>query len=260
MTINQLYSISFSHTDFQPTMTAIRDAFFPTPYSEYMFLGVYIVLCFTYMIFGINFTTGLSKMLLKSSPVLFLISYFFYTILSNPAGPGESVDGIDNLERLIFGLIFSCLGDCYLVFDSFFIHGLLSFACAQLIYISMFNGHLLLFIIPAQSELVTAAAVGLVSLLVFFSILPRLSYALVIPAAMYCLLISVMLWCAVVTMQQDTKLPTLQSAIGACLFYMSDLLLSLNRWRLQIPHGHYLIIATYYAAQILIFFSVINNF
>ena len=164
------------------------------------------------------------------------------------------------MVRLFFGLAFSCLGDCYLVFDSFFIHGLLAFACAHLIYIYVFNGAVLLFAIPGQSELTTAVAIGLVSLLVYFYVLPKLGCVLVVPAAMYCVLISLMLWCALVTLQYDPRPSTLQGALGACLFYTSDLILTLNRWRLQIPFGPHVIMITYYAAQFLIFFSIINTF
>lgn len=199
-------------------------------------------------------------MILKSLPVLFLIGFFFYVVVSLPIGPVSPVGNVHNLERLVFGLVFSCLGDCYLVFDSFFVHGLLSFACAQLIYISLFNGGQLLFSTPSQSEFTVAIAIGLVSLLIYLYILPKLGYVLVVPAAVYCVLISVMLWCAMVTMQQDGNSSTCQGALGACLFYTSDIILTVNRWRLQIPYGSYLVIGTYYAAQILIFLSVINSF
>lgn len=241
-------------------MAAIRDAFFPTSSSEFIVLGIYALLCLIYVIFGMNCTRKWLKMLLKCSPVLFLIAFFFYTVTSLNLGPMQTVGDVKNLERIIFGLIFSCLGDCYLVFDSFFILGLLSFTFAQLIYISIFGGGMLLFEMPAESELITAAAVGLVSLLVYFSIFPKLNYVLVVAAALYCLLISIMLWCALVTMQHNTKLSTSQGAIGAGFFYVSDLVLSITRWRLQIPFGSYIIICTYYAAQIFIFLSVINDF
>ena len=110
---------------------------------------------------------------------------------------------------------------------------------------------------PAPNELVIAAAVGIVSLTVYLYILPKLGRALVIPAALYCILLSLMLWCALVTLQHDTKLPTLQGAIGACLFYTSDLILSVNRWGTSIPGGAHLIIGTYYVAQLFIFLSVL---
>lgn len=241
-------------------MAAIRDAFFPTPFSMYLFLGMYLVLCLIYMTCGINVSMKPLKMVLKSSPVLFLIVFFIYTVSSVQMGPVQTVGDIDDLERLLFGLIFSFLGDCYLVFDSFFIHGLLSFACAQLIYVALFGGRVLLFIVPAQRELMTAAAVGFVSLWVYFYVLPKLSRVLVVAAALYCLLISLMLWCALVTLQQNAHLATLLGAIGACLFYTSDLILSLNRWGFTIPLEPHLVIGTYYAAQILIFLSVIYTF
>ncbi len=243
-------------------MGAIRDEFFPTPNFEYMIVGTYILLCLMYMTIGINFTTGCLKMLLKCAPILFLITFFLYTTTSLHIGPLHPVGNVDNLERIVFGLMFSCLGDAYLVYDSF-IHGIISFACAHLIYIGYFGGEVHLFIPPSYDELVIAAAVGLVSLLIYLYILPKLDYVLVIPAAVYCLVISLMLWCAIVTMRQNTELSTMQGAIGACLFYMSDLLLAVNRWNRwnhQIPFGPYLVISSYYLAQLLIFLSTLNTF
>lgn len=241
-------------------MAAIRDAFLPTPYSGFMLVSVYVLLCLLYIVFGKKLATGLPKMILKSLPILFLIAFFIKTVTSLPIGPVQGVGDVEHLERLIFGLGFSCLGDCYLVFDSFFVHGLLSFACAQVVYIGLFNGGLLLFNIPTQSELLVAVAIGLVSVLVYLYILPKLSCVLVVPAAIYCMLLSCMLWCSIVSMQQNATLSTLQGAIGSCLFYSSDLVLSLDRWGMKSFYGPYVIIVTYYSAQILIFFSVINSF
>ena len=243
-------------------MGAIRDEFFPTPNSEYALIVIYIVLCLIYMAIGMN-TMGFFKMLLKCSPVVFLIAFFIYIVTSLGVNPSRGVVNVENLERVIFGLMFSCLGDAYLVYDSFFIHGLLAFACAHLIYIGIFGGALLLFITPSYNELVIAAAVTLVSTFTYLYVLPELrkqSVILVVAAAVYCLLISLMLWCALVTMHQDTKLSTVQGAVGAGFFYISDLLLSVNRWGLKIPLGPHLVIGSYYFAQILIFFSVLNEF
>lgn len=242
-------------------MGSIRNQFFPTPYSEYTVIGLYITLCLIYMAFGIHLSTKILKMILKCSPILFLIIFFIYNVTSIHMGPLQGVGEVSNLERILFGLIFSVLGDGYLVFDqSLFIHGLLAFSCAHIVYITLFGGTVLLFTVPTQSELVIAAAVGLVSILVYCYIFPKLGKMLIVPAAMYCILISIMLWCALVTRQHDPRLPTLQGAIGACLFYMSDILLSVNRWGTQIPCGDYLVMITYYAAQILIFLSVLNYF
>ena len=241
-------------------MGVIRDTFFPTPSFEYMILGAYVTLCFTYMTFAIHSTNKLLKAILKCAPVLFLLAFIFYTITRLQFGPMQGRGDPQDLERIVFGLIFSVLGDFYLVFDSFFMFGIFSFMCTQLIYTALFGGHMLLFYMPANNELFVAAGVGLVSLLVFFYILPKLSRILVLPAALYCLVLSVMLWCAIVTQLQNPILSTLQSAVGAGLFYISDILLSVNRWRNSVPFGSYLIISTYYVAQILIFLSVLNKY
>ena len=247
-------------------MAIIKDGFFPTPYSMYMFLGTYLVLCLTYVAFGLNLSTEklskkLAKMVLKGLPVLFLIVFFVYSVSSVHVGPVQTLGrDIDDLPRVFFGLVFSFLGDCYLMFDSLFVHGLLAFACTQLIYVALFGGRMLLVIVPSYGEIMAAMAVSLVSVWVYCYIFPKLSRVLVVAAALYCILISLMLWCALVTLMQDAQLPKLQGAIGACLFYTSDLLLTLNRWGPAIPYGPNLVMATYYAAQVFIFLSVINAF
>ena len=252
-------------TEFLPSllrnkeMAIIKDDFFPTPYHEYAVLGIYVALCSIYMVFGIHSSSKILKMLLKCAPVLFLITFFIHAASKVELDPMQGVEDAANLERIIFGLIFSCVGDCYLVFDSLFILGILAFTATQLIYIGLFGGGILLFSMPNQNELIIAAAIALVSTLVFLSILPKLNCVLILPVAIYCSIISIMLWCAIVTMQQSIELSTSQGAVGACLFYTSDLLLGVNRWKLQIPCGSYLIMFTYYAAQILIFLSVINT-
>ena len=241
-------------------MGAIRNEFFPTPYSKYTVIGLYITLCLIYMAFGIRFSTKLLKMMLKCSPILFLIIFFIYIGTSINIGP-VGIGNVKDLERILFGLIFSALGDCFLVFDQLlFIHGLLAFSCTHIVYITLFGGKDLLLTVPTQSELVIAAAIGLVSILVCSYVLPKLRKMLIVPAAMYSILISFMLWCALVTLQHDPRLSTLQCAIGACLFYMSDILLSVKLSGTEIPCGDYLVIMTYYAAQILIFLSVLENF
>jgi hypothetical protein len=247
-------------------MGVIKNAFFPTPYSMYSLLGIYLALCIAYVLIGIHLLSSktllvkLAKMILKGSPIVLLMGYFLYSVNSIHMGPVQAAGERDDLERIFFGLLFSFLGDCYLVFDSFFILGLLSFACSQFIYVVLFGGKILLFIMPSWTGFMAAVAVGLVSLWVYCYVYPKLSRVLVVAAALYCILISLMLWCALVMLMQDNRLATLQGAIGACLFYTSDLLLAVNRWGKDIPYGSYLVIATYYAAQVFIFLSVINRF
>ncbi len=237
-------------------MGIIRDTFFPTVNTEYIFFGVYFGLCLAYMTFGIQLNKKLVKATLKCAPVAFLVVFFFSTVLRMDFGPAN--DKV-NLERVLFGLLFSLLGDFYLVFDSFFMLGILAFASAHILYARLFDGGNILFTAYYQNELVSAVAVALVTILIYLYILPKLSWVLVLPAAIYSFLISVMLWCAITTMLRDPRPATQQGALGACLFYTSDLILSVNRWRIKLPYGSHIVIGTYYCAQILIFLSVINN-
>lgn len=247
-------------------MGVIYESFFPNRQQEYMLIASFAVLCLVYVLFGLRSSSKLLKVILKCAPIVLLLTFIIYITstklsLGPIQGRGNSVD----LERVIFGLIFSVLGDFYLVFDIFFLLGIISFAAAQLMYINVFGGWTLYIAFSTYSEIVTAeivtaVAVALVSALVYFYILQKLSWVLVVPAALYCVLLSVMLWCALVTFQRKPSTSAMVGAVGACLFYTSDLLLAVGRWRLDIPYSSYVIIITYYAAQLLIPLHVINKF
>lgn len=243
-------------------MGVVYTSFFPNRQREYILIISYIILCLVYVIFGIRSSSKLLKVILKCAPVFLLLAFIIYVTSKLNLGPIQGKGNAVDLERVIFGLIFSFLGDFYLVFDLLFLLGIISFAAAQLTYINLFGGWTLLYFSFSvdYNEIITAVAIALVSALVYFYILQKLSWVLVIPAALYCVLLSVMLWCALVSLQRDPSLPAILGAVGACLFYTSDLLLAVSRWRLNIPCGPYIIITTYYASQLLIFLHVIHKF
>ena len=243
-------------------MSEVYASFFPTRQQEYMLISSYTILCLMYVLLGIRSSSKLLQMILKGAPLFLLLTFIIFVTGASKLNFGP-IQGKENpvyyLGHVIFGLIFSFLGDLYLVFDSLFLLGVISFTATQLAYIKIFGGwSLLLSSSTIQSEnIITAVAITLVSALVFFSILPKLSWVLVIPAVLYCMVISLMLWSALVTLQHESSLSAKLGAIGACLFYTSDLLLALSRWRLNIPYGQHLIIITYYVAQLLIPLHVI---
>lgn len=42
-------------------------------------------------------------------------------------------------RRILFGLVFCCIGDAFLVWDQYFLHGMAAFGVAQVIYTSAFG-------------------------------------------------------------------------------------------------------------------------
>ena len=223
------------------------------------YVGIYVVFSLVYIFVGMRIQLKLIKGLLKCAPILLLI-YLCVTLLQRfGQGPVGHVELTMHFERVLFGLVFSCIGDIYLIFEGFFIHGIASFAIAQLIYIFLFHGHKLI-LLSSYNELLVGIIVALVSLLVYSYLLPKLSRILAISLIGYCILISLMLWSSLVQMFHSHDRGTFVGVIGAAMFYTSDLLLGVNRWRIKILFGSELVMITYYVAQLSIFFSRIILF
>lgn len=225
--------------------------------SDTLFVCIYLSLCLVYIAVGIHLDSKLLRGLLKCAPVVLLIYTCFSILRTFGRGPIGHAELVKKLETTLFGLIFSCIGDAYLVADGFFIHGIASFAIAQTLYIFLFQGHTLLSLSPTYTELLTAMAVLLVSVTIYLYLLPKLSHILAMFLAVYCLLISFMLWSSLSQVLQSYSSRTVMGAVGAGMFYTSDLLLGVRLWRINLPFGRQLVMITYYAAQILIFSSQI---
>ncbi|KAK9410065.1 lysoplasmalogenase-like TMEM86A [Crotalus adamanteus] len=121
-----------------------------------------------------------------------------------------------NACRIFAGLIFSALGDAFLIWQEqgFFIHGLLMF--------------------------------GPFTYLV----------------AVYIALIGFMGWRAMAGVQLCNDLWTwtkLSACIGSVLFMVSDLTIAVNKFCFPVPYSRVIIMATYYAAQMLIALSAVES-
>lgn len=216
----------------------------------YFVTGVYIGLCLMHLFVGLHIKNKLIIIVLKCAPILFLIAMTFSAVAGNRFGPLTS--NRSELENMFWGLVFSCIGDFYLVFDNLFLLGVGSFAIAQAIYVFLFDGPSLLMHPFGQIEVTTAIAVGLVSALIYLYLLPKFSPVLAVALFVYCVLISTMLWSAIVRAQINPSAQRWSAAVGACLFYTSDMILGLKRWRLNIPCGDFLVMSTYFGAQMFI--------
>ena len=221
----------------------------------YLFPVLYAGLCIFYLAVGINSNYKAVKAVLKCTPIVCLILSAFFYSMPFAMGPIGHQEASKSYERLLYGLVFSCLGDLYLVFPKTFLLGVISFG------IALFGESVLMFLYnPTVSEITVAIAIGMVSLFVYFYILPKLNWILIVPFFAYCILISTMLWSAIVKMlQTPNDSSCILGAVGACLFFTSDLVLAL-RGKLDVPYGPVIVMVTYYSAQLLISLSVITKF
>ncbi|XP_036162614.1 lysoplasmalogenase isoform X2 [Myotis myotis] len=179
--------------------------------------------------------------LVKCLPVLCLVGL----LRANPgssSGSGSGSSGGYSL-RLQVALLFSALGDVFLIWPENFLYGVLAFGMAQLLYSWAFGFS------PLRPGLLVP--IVLYSLPFSGLLLLHLPPDLVLPVSAYGLALSTMLWQGLAR-GGSTRW-------GALLFAASDSLLSWHTFIQPLAHGRLLIMATYYAAQLLITLSAFQS-
>lgn len=158
----------------------------------------------------------------------------------------------DWYARLIAaGVVFSLVGDVFLVLPGGFRHGLGAFLLAQIAYIAAFHRGALSagIIVPA---LVLA---GVVAGMLWY-LWPALDRGLKAPVAFYVMMISLMAALAIGRALAQPTSSALLAAGGAALFLCSDATLAVNRFRRPFRLAELVVLATYFTAQWLIARSV----
>ena len=159
--------------------------------------------------------------------------------------------------KLIFALIFSTLGDIFLLFkgELFFMLGLGSFLIAHVWYIVIFTNRLrgkgnlkslVILILPV-----------LVYLGVFLSLLwnQEKMIPIRIPVVVYACVISTMLLLASSLFLANDK-SKIQLLFGALYFVISDSCLAWNLFHSEIPHASLIVMSTYLLAQLLLTWGI----
>ncbi|WP_341921168.1 lysoplasmalogenase family protein [Polaromonas sp. YR568] len=148
---------------------------------------------------------------------------------------------------LLAGLAFSLAGDCFLMFQGFFIPGLLSFLVAHLFYIALFKQGQPWF--PSRRALAATLGVGVLMYAFLFNGLnPMLRFAV----AAYVIVIALMAAQAIGRAAVLRDRASLGVAIGAGFFMLSDALLATNKFAQPLLMAQLWVLGTYYIAQVLI--------
>ncbi|CAI8024559.1 Lysoplasmalogenase-like protein TMEM86A [Geodia barretti] len=222
------------------------------------FIPCYGALCIIFVYLDYKTKSKIVKLTLKCSPLLMLMLAVTKNLIVSSASTSPSAPGSTNkLYQLFWGLLFSVFGDAYLVFSNTFLLGVVSFAIAQGIYVSMFGGELALFQGASNIEMIIGIIVISISCTVYVSIVSHMKPLLAVLAALYCVLISTMLCTALIQAYRSATYPTIAGATGAALFYLSDMMLSVNKWGVKFLYAQVLIMTTYYCAQLFIAASVL---
>ena len=151
------------------------------------------------------------------------------------------------ISWLLTALAASLAGDAFLMFDGFFLPGLLAFLLAHLAYIALLRQDA-----PWLAAPRAALVIALVGLAVFVLLwIGGLPAALRAPVAVYVLAIAVMASWAVSRATVLADGPAWAVAVGAISFLISDATLAVNRFVMPLHHSAVWVLGSYYAAQCL---------
>ncbi|XP_016073846.1 PREDICTED: lysoplasmalogenase isoform X2 [Miniopterus natalensis] len=171
--------------------------------------------------------------LVKCLPVLCLVG-----LLRAHSGSGRAYSSL-----LQGALLFSALGDVFLIWPQAFLYGVLAFGMAQLLYFWAFG------LRPLRPGLLLP--IILASLPFYGLLLLHLPPDMVLPLTAYALILSAMLWRGLARGGS--------ASWGALLFATSDSVLSWDTFIQPLAHGRLLVMATYYGAQFLITLSAFQS-
>ena len=174
----------------------------------------------------------------------------------------QDVNLISRKKLILLGLVFSWLGDLFLLFETktplFFICGLASFLLTHVCYIIYFLNSPASSISGLKKRPIIFLLVIVYGGSLFASLFPYLG-ALKIPVLVYAIVICSMLLCAVHVYPKVNAPSNKFYVIGALLFVVSDSLLAVNKFYHPIYLAHVWIMLSYCMAQYLIVVGCIKE-
>ena len=154
---------------------------------------------------------------------------------------------------IILGLLFSFGGDVALMFKSkrAFMIGLILFLIAHVIYsivFTVYSGFV-------EGDLISALILILLAIIIYFYLYPGLE-EMKIPVLIYIFVISFMMNRAISSFSGEffNNTQAVLISIGAGLFFISDLILAINKFKKPFKY-HRISLAFYYSGQLLIALS-----
>ncbi|MCC2633338.1 MAG: hypothetical protein K0S48_1224 [Ramlibacter sp.] len=149
--------------------------------------------------------------------------------------------------KLLAALALCLAGDVLLMLEGLFIPGLVSFLAAHLCYLALFKQGQRWFPSGRALAATLAAAVAMVAFL-----FPHLGPVLKVAVAAYAVVIALMAAQAIGRAVVLRDAASVAVAAGSVVFMLSDTLLAINRFAQPLPMAQFWVLATYYAAQVLI--------
>jgi uncharacterized membrane protein YhhN len=166
-------------------------------------------------------------------------------------------------KRILTGLVFSLIGDVFLLFshlhDYYFSYGLLAFLLCHAFYIRAFyldfKSAPELDKVGARVAIITCAVL---STTFFFILRPHLG-AMRVPILAYIIIISLMFMMAAFRNLRVNKVSFYLILLGAACFIVSDALLAYSRFVASFSGSHLLVIIAYMLAQYLIILGSVER-
>lgn len=161
---------------------------------------------------------------------------------------------------VLLGLLLSFAGDVLLILPlpRSFLLGLVAFLLAHAAYIAAFTHAQVSRALGSNmgAEVLAAAVLAIIATTMYRYLLPTLG-KLRVPVILYIVVISIMAHRALAVALVDPSAPALLMSAGALLFYASDGILAVDRFKMRgaMPRGHLWNLSTYYLGQLLIALS-----
>jgi len=150
-------------------------------------------------------------------------------------------------KAILLGLIFSVIGDVFLIKDKkFFLQGLISFLLGHICFIVAFW----------TTPNLLSVVFYLAYIIFFLKLLWKDLGTFKIPVIIYAAALALMSWMALSLTIENHNPHTLHALLGSLAFVASDSLLAYNKFKSPIPLAPVWILATYFLAQWLIALSV----
>ena len=194
-----------------------------------------IAMVFYFM--GVYTDSLLVKLVTKPIPIIIML------VLLKP---------VNHYAKFIFGgLVLSMVGDILLTYgDLYFVYGLVAFLLAHVAYIIAFLKR------SQRLMLIPLILLMLYGVVVYWLLYPGLG-TMAHPVMLYILVILTMSWRAIA--QRDYNKNAIYAVAGSILFVLSDSIIAFNKFYVEIQHADYLIMFTYWSAQILLFYSAFSD-
>ena len=97
--------------------------------KDRIFIALYSLIAFLVLVAAV---AGPKWLYLLTKPLI-MLSLLTWSVLSSDSRV------VKQKQLFLAGLVFACIGDIFLMFDGYFLHGLGAFLVMQVIYLSVFS-------------------------------------------------------------------------------------------------------------------------